>query len=146
MADYLLLSNGWVVRALDGAMISPDPAGADYGAYLAWVAAGSAPDSLPNAGVVPSSTPTGPVVPASVSNFQARAYLMSIPSQRIAGQTLFDDANGEMAAAGGVAHQAWEYANNFDRSGDLVNSIGGVLGLTSAQIDAMFIAASAVVS
>lgn len=72
-------------------------------------------------------------VPQEVTNFQARAALMAVGKF-----TLVDDA---LKAAGGVALQAWEYANNISRSGALVNSMATQLGLTQEEIDDLFIAA-----
>lgn len=75
-----------------------------------------------------------PVVPSTVTNFQARAALM--------GAGLFDAVDAAVKAAGGVALQAWEYANEFEREGVLVAGITVQLGITSAQLDALFVAAS----
>lgn len=43
---YRLTSSASIVRLVDGAIIPPDPANADYAAYLAWVAAGGVPDPI----------------------------------------------------------------------------------------------------
>lgn len=73
-------------------------------------------------------------VPYEVTNFQARAALMA------SGQfTLVDTA---IKAVGGVALQAWEYANNITRNGALVNSMAVSLGLTEEELDNLFIEAS----
>jgi hypothetical protein len=48
MADYQLTTLGdTVLRSTDGAYIPVDPGNADYAAYLAWRAAGNAPDPAP---------------------------------------------------------------------------------------------------
>lgn len=44
MSDYKLTSHGSVLRLSDGACIPPDPANADYAAYLVWVAEGGVPE------------------------------------------------------------------------------------------------------
>ncbi len=75
-------------------------------------------------------------VPAEVTNFQARSVLRA--------QGLLDDVNTAVAAIGGEAQDAWEYANVFTRTGALVNAIGTGLGLTEAELDDLFRAAAAV--
>jgi hypothetical protein len=48
MADYQRTTLGaTVLRSIDGAYIRVDPGNADYAAYLAWEAAGNAPDPAP---------------------------------------------------------------------------------------------------
>lgn len=42
-----------------------------------------------------------------------------------------------------AAQIEWEYATSVERSSPLVTSLGGALGLTGAQIDALFIQAAA---
>jgi hypothetical protein len=64
--------------------------------------------------------------------------------------SLFEEIDDALLAGknasldGAVAWQAWEQANEFYRSGALVNSLGSQFGLTSAQIDALFKAAARV--
>ena len=82
-----------------------------------------------------------PFVPQSVTNYQARAVLMSQPGSA-AGRSLFEDVNAALQALGGTAWQAWEYANDITRTGELVSQIGTQLGLNSAQLDALFVSAS----
>lgn len=84
-------------------------------------------------------------VPPSVTNFQARAVLLQMPSPSgTPGRTLFEDVDAALHAAGGVGLQAWEYANDVTRSGPLVASLGSQLGLTPAQLDQLFIAANGI--
>ena len=86
-----------------------------------------------------------PPVPASVTNFQARAVLMQMPSPSGAtGRTLFQDVDDALHAEGGVALQAWEYANDVTRDGPLVNSLGARLGMTPEQLDGLFLAAATI--
>ena len=75
-------------------------------------------------------------VPASVTARQARLALL--------GAGLLDDVEAMLADP---AHRAtrieWEYATQVERVSPLVDSIGGALGLTSEQIDALFRQAAA---
>jgi hypothetical protein len=84
-----------------------------------------------------------PAVPHEVTNFQARAVLMSLPGPGGVG-TMFEAADAALRAQGGTAWQAWEYANNLTRDGELVTTMAAGLGLSPEQVDALFIAASAV--
>ena len=72
--------------------------------------------------------------PQSVSPRQARLALNA------AG--LLDKANTAVNAAGGATLISWEYASVFLRSDPLIAQIGTSLGLTSAQIDALFVQAA----
>ena len=100
-------------------------------------------DTSADASIV--ALPPLPAVPTSVTNFQCRAVLMGMPSPSgVAGRTLFDDINDNLKARGGIAWQAWEFANEVDRAGPLVGSLIAMLGMTAAQADALFITASTV--
>ena len=89
--------------------------------------------------------PPAPPVPASITNYQARALLSRMPSvSGAAGRTLFQDVDDAMHAAGGLDLQAWEYANDVTRDGDLVASLGAKLGMTGPQLDEFFVTASAI--
>ena len=74
------------------------------------------------------------VVPQSVTRFQALAALSNA--------NLLTQAQTATTNAGGVALLAWQNAQEFDRSSPTIAALGTALGLTSAQIDALFIAAS----
>jgi hypothetical protein len=74
--------------------------------------------------------------PRVVTNFQARAVMMQIPTSE--GRNLFVDVDDYCKAAGGTVLQAWEYANNFYRTGALVNGLAPVFGLTESQLDELF--------
>lgn len=86
------------------------------------------------------------VVPSSVSNFQIRAALIA------AG--LFDTVNKAVTErpANDIGRQGWEYGNTFNRKSPFVDALAknlaaaqGVPEATaSAQVDALFIAASKV--
>jgi len=73
-----------------------------------------------------------PPVPASVTNFQARAALLA--------SGLFAQVNDAIHAqpVASPAYQAWEYANEITRGGELVNSMAETLGFTAGQLDDLF--------
>lgn len=75
-----------------------------------------------------------PVVPEAVSRFQARAALLQ------AG--LLEQAEIAVAEAGPLAVLAWQDAQEFRRNSPTINALAPALGLTSEQIDALFIAAA----
>ena len=81
---------------------------------------------------------TAPGVPQSISIAQAKAALYN------AG--LLDAANAAVAAAGGLAAIAWGPGGvtQINRSDTLVANIAAALGLTPAQVDALFVAAAEV--
>ena len=82
-------------------------------------------------------------IPTSVTNFQCRAVLMGMPSPSgVAGRTMFDDMNDAIKLRGGLVLQFWKHVNDLDRTGSLIASLIAVLGMTSAQADALFIMAS----
>ncbi|CAA2141614.1 hypothetical protein [Hyphomicrobium sp. ghe19] len=77
-------------------------------------------------------------VPTVVSPYQARIVLLQ------AG--LMDEVEAMMASPDiePAAKIAWEYATGFYRDSPFINTLGSSLGLTSSQIDDLFIAASQV--
>jgi hypothetical protein len=81
-------------------------------------------------------------VPDSVTNYQARVALVT------AG--LFDKVDAAIRGAdmsvveNKLALAAWDYANYFYRDQAFVVALGPTFGLTSAQIDDLFRAASKV--
>jgi hypothetical protein len=74
------------------------------------------------------------VVPAVVSPRQARLALHQA--------NLLDEVETVIAAADKGTQLAWEYAIEFRRNDALVNGLGQQIGLTSGQIDQLFITAS----
>ncbi len=79
-------------------------------------------------------------VPQSVTMRQARLALL--------GAGLLDNVDAAMAAIPDetmrrAAQIEWEYAATVDRTSALVSNLSGALGLTDAQLDALFIAAGA---
>lgn len=77
--------------------------------------------------------PLLPEVPTWVYPFQARKALLA--------HDLLDAVNAAVATAGGEAQIAWEYAIEIHRDSPLIESLGSQLGLTSEQIDALFLEA-----
>jgi hypothetical protein len=87
------------------------------------------PDFVPE----PVASPP-PQVPVAVTMRQARLVLHQI------GKLPAVDA--AIAQADATAQIEWEYAHEIRRDAALVIGIGAALGLTEAEIDALFIAAS----
>ena len=85
------------------------------------------------AAVVPYVAPPEPV-PSAVTPFQAKAALLQ------AG--LLDAAKAGVAAAGPLAQLAWAEALEFKRNSPTMLGLARTLGLTNAQIDDLFRAAS----
>ena len=123
---YRLTNSTSVIRS-DGAFIPADPANTDYAAYQQWLAEGNTP------------VPADPIVPQSVTVRQARLALLGIG--------LLDDVHAAIAAIPDPAQRKaaeieWEYATVIERNSPLVTSLAAGLGLTAADIDALFEAAS----
>ena len=79
--------------------------------------------------------PVPPVpVPASVTMRQARLALL--------GAGLLDLVETAIAAAGPAAKIEWDYATEVQSASGLVPAMATALGLTDAQIDALFVTAS----
>lgn len=78
--------------------------------------------------------PSFSVVPSAVTPAQAKIAL-SRAGKLVAVQAAVD-------AAGGEAMIWWAEALSFDRSNPIIAALGGAVGLTSADIDALFVAAS----
>ena len=80
-----------------------------------------------------------PAVPQSVSMRQARLALL--------GAGLLSTVNAAIAGMDGVEGEAarieWEYAQDVDRGSALIGALSPLLGMTSEQLDALFIAAAA---
>jgi hypothetical protein len=74
-------------------------------------------------------------VPPQITNAQTRQWLVA------AG--LFDAVNAAIQAMGGATLIKWEYANIILRSDPLIAQLGAQLGKTSADMNQMFIEASA---
>ena len=73
-------------------------------------------------------------IPQSVSMRQARLALL--------GAGLLDLVEAAIAAAGPAAKIEWDYATEVQPSAGLVPTMATALGLTDAQIDALFVTAA----
>ena len=86
--------------------------------------------------VVADVVPPAPVVPEAVTRFQARAAL--------AQAGLLESVTAMMEQPGTpiVVKLAWTDALEFRRHSPTVLSLAGALGMSSAQLDALFISAA----
>lgn len=83
-------------------------------------------------------------VPEEVTLFQGRTMMRQMPNPKGSG-TLFDAVDAYVNAnvsAHPEFYEAWNYSNHILRHGGIVSSLAPAFGLTDAQIDALFIAAS----
>lgn len=117
----------------------------DDALYASWVA-----DGNPKAGYyAPISSPPGPgytydgtqwvapspYIPQQVTRFQAKAALLQ--------SNLLDDVEAAVAASTDpLLALAWSDALSFERQSPMVAGITAALGLTEAEVDALFVAAS----
>ena len=123
---YALTATSTILRN-DGTFIPPDPRNSDYQIYLAWLAAGNTPDPY---------IPPPPPIPFSVTPFQAKAAILQ------AG--LLPAVEAALATASPIAQLAWSDATEFTRDSPTIAALAAQLGLTDAQVDDLFIAASQV--
>lgn len=115
-----------VNRLPDGACIPFCPGNTDYEKYLAWLAEGNEP--LPY-------EPTPPSVPLQVPMWAVRTVLQN--------DGLFDQAQALITASTDNAlKNVWEYGNFADRNSTAIQTLATSLGLTSEQVDQMFIDAN----
>ena len=82
----------------------------------------------------PAAPPVVVTVPSSVTMRQARLALL--------GAGLLDTVETAIAGAGPAAAIEWEYTQEVQRASGLVLAMATALGMTDAQIDALFIAAA----
>ena len=77
-----------------------------------------------------------PPIPQAIAMWQARAA--------IATAGLTSQIQAAVTASGNQAYiAAWEYDTTVSRTSPMITALGASIGLTSAQIDALFIAAAA---
>lgn len=120
-----LILNTVVVNSLD-----------DWPGYVDASIGGGPGDSIINGELVPKTVVVP--VPAAVTMRQARLALL--------GAGLLDDVETALNAlsepAKSVARIEWDYSNELQRANPLVVTLGGALGLTSGQVDSLFITAA----
>ena len=118
-----------ILRIADGAYIPSDNGNIDWKAYLAWKNAGNSPEPAP---VEPAQ------VPASVTMRQARLALLA------AGK--LDDVEAAINALPEPpktpALIEWNYSNEVLRHNGFVSQIAPMIGMTPADLDAIFIDAA----
>ncbi|MEY4756847.1 MAG: hypothetical protein RJA34_1745 [Pseudomonadota bacterium] len=78
--------------------------------------------------------PPAPQVPQSVTMRQARLALL--------GAGMLTQVNAAITQADQAAQIEWEYAQTVERNSALVQTLAAGLGLTDADLDALFVAAA----
>ncbi|WP_447578286.1 hypothetical protein [Achromobacter kerstersii] len=98
------------------------------------------PLTLERVGSLPE--PPAPV-PMVVSRFQGREAMWQTPH---GDTTLFEAAEAVLAdpATPAMYRRAWDDLQEFRRDSEMLAAIAGMLGLTAAQIDALFILAASI--
>lgn len=88
-------------------------------------------------------TPAPPSVPMVVSRFQGREAMWQTPHGEV---SLFEAAEAVLAdpATPAMYRRAWDDLQEFRRDSEMLAAIAGMLGLTAAQIDALFILAASI--
>jgi len=126
---YKLTKTDIIIGPPGNVYIPADPANTDYQQYLAWLAEGNTPEPY---------VPPPPPIPATVTRFQALAVLAAggyLDTVRTYIATLGED---------NITRLAWENAADWERSSPTLNALATMLNLTSAEVDALFVAASQV--
>lgn len=89
--------------------------------------------------VIEDDAPTlAPVVPQKVTRFQAKAALLG------AGLLAQVEAYMALPDTPAVTKLAWTETQDFERGSPTVAGLSALLGLTSEQVDALFITASGI--
>lgn len=134
MARYAVINDG-VVKSH---ALADDP---DFASAQGWIPAGDSNiGDLWDGETFTPSPPAPPVVPAAVTMRQARLALL--------GAGLLDDVDTAIAAIPDettrrAAQIEWEFSNEVQRNNSFTALLGAGLGLSSAQIDELFIQAAA---
>ena len=131
MSQYTILRSGMIRTGADddAVFIPAAPGNRDYAEFLAWQTEGGVADIEPE--------PPVPV-PSPVSRFQARAAL------HLAGQLAAVEALMQSPSTPVLARLAWQEAIEFRRESPTVAAMGAALGMSDADIDALFVAAAAI--
>ena len=141
---YALRNGTSLVQRSDGAVLPSDPDNTDWQAYQAWLAAGNTPAPAPS---------LAPVVPQVISD---RQFFQQLAAQRVISE---DEAlaavqtgtiPSEMQPLVTALPEAEQFgakmmlsgATQYDRANAIVAAIGQAYGWTSAQLDAVWVAAS----
>lgn len=105
---------------------------------LGWPDAGeSGPGWVDENGTLVPPPPSPVVVPVSVSRFQARAALMQ------AG--LLASVESVVSQSDALIQMAWQDALEFRRDSAAIQYIASQIGLSSSQVDNLFVAAKSIV-
>jgi hypothetical protein len=127
------LTDGTIIRRMsDGAFIPADHTNTDYQQYLVWLAGGGVP--LP-------AQPTTPVVPQQITRAQGKAALITMG---VWGSVTAYVATITDPTERALAEVALNDTLTWKRSSPFLNTAAAALGLTPAQIDALFVAAAAI--
>ncbi|MEN5159684.1 hypothetical protein [Achromobacter spanius] len=129
---YWQFDDDVLVTGQDGARYFNAPHGAALNVPLTLV-----PGELP-----PPAEPE-PYVPQVVSRFQGREAMWQTPHGET---TLFEAAEAVLAQPESPAmyRRAWEDLQEFRRDSEMLASIATVLGLSKAQVDALFLLAAGI--
>ena len=140
----LLIQDGVVVGTITGqsastvALNNPGLLVAEDESGLDQVVGMSYADGVLSGEPMPVEQPA-PNIPQAVTMRQARLALLSAGLLSTVDATITAMPGTE----GDAARIDWEYAQEVQRSFGLVPAMGQVLGLTDAQLDALFVAAAA---
>lgn len=124
---YKIAPNG-VVRLHDGAVIPASNDNADWLSYLAWLDQGNEPQEADNTVQVPSE----------VTMRQARLALHQAGFL----STVEAAINAMPEPPRTAARIEWDYSNAIQRDNQFVSQLGAILGLSSSQLDELFILAA----
>jgi len=137
MARYALIVGGAVVNVIEADADTAAAIATDLGGS-AVLSATAGPGDAYSGGNFTRPTPAVEV-PEEVTMRQARLALL--------GAGLLDDVEAAIDAMSDPAKAAarieWDYSNTLRRDHPLVTTLGAGLGLTSGQLDDLFIAAGA---
>ena len=125
---YKQVNDKIIQRLSDGVFIPVDDRNSDYLAFKEWQNAGNTPEPASNEVVVPSE----------VTMRQARLALLNIG--KLASVDVF--INSMFDPPRTAARIEWDYSNVVQRHNGFVAQIAPSLGMSEADLDQLFIAAS----